>query len=331
MKNNCKLILYALGFSIASFFTQGYADVIALQQEQLAAPGDDVLAPPPAAAKPSTVEPASQPTPKTKKQQLSPQVKTLLDWFNWVKDYPQSVTSKELTTLHTLIAQTSQKNIKKTITPSIQNDLAITLEAISQQKDILSPAGKRLFSIISQKRNQIAFLSQKQLNYTIKTLLPAVTPKAPTAPVQAEQPAPTPAAPAVATPATRTTVQTQASAPEKAVQPQPAKSAQILPRPVSYAANINAILKLKKASKIITELIALLDQAGTKTVDTATLQAFTTALNSLIKNSKKFNKTLHEQFTLLVAKSYHSNFLDSRQKPHIQVLYNALIAHKPTK
>lgn len=317
-----------LGLSLSSFFTLAYADVIAVVEETKKAEEEDVLPPPPSSGKPKTdlkkLQQLSATNVAAQRSAPAKQVKTLIDWFNWVKNYPQSVTQEELKTLHTLITQTHKPNIKKTITPAIQDSIAQTLVEISEQKDVLSPAGKQIFSIISQKKKQVTFLSPAQIDYTIKKLLPAVTPKAPTIAIEPSRPAPTPEAskPPQSQPKTiRPTSKPHVSVPKP---PQ----RQTLPR--SYVADINAVLKLKKASSIIKGLSDLIDRVGTNQPNPDSMVKFTNALNSLSKNSHKFSGKLRTDFAALVSKTAGSKFVTENQKPALQILYNVL-TQKPLK
>lgn len=97
----------------------------------------------------------------------------------------------------------------------------------------------------------------------------------------------------------------------------------------SYAQSIQAIVKLKKASKILATLTQLLDQSMGKSVDATTIAEFTRALNSLAKKSHEFGPQLRRSFANLLAKAYQSNLLYPDQKPHINILYQSIVAQIP--
>jgi hypothetical protein len=336
MRNNNKLILCAAGLYITCLHAPMYAqeDVIALAPATpTTQESEDIAPPPPSTARdlsplgpgglppqyqkqpivgPGGLPPEYQKRPILGPGGLPPQYQkqpltALLELLEWAKANPEKLTEKELNTLGLLTRQASTQPIS----PQTQDTIAIALDHMFNQRDRLSAAGRTFITSIGAP-----FLSQAQVQYVQTTIAPVINAMPAPVPVA---PAPAPATstlePVVKTPSVPTTLDIAPKKPSKPIQ-------------VSYANNVKAILKLKKASKIIAGLITLLDQAGTQNVDAATIQEFTKVLNGLTKKSNTFSKTLHIQFTQLLAKAYHSNFLAANQKPHINALYFSLIHKK---
>ncbi len=229
-------------------------------------------------------------------------LKTLLAWFEWIKNNPAYVEEQHIITLTDLIAKTSGQAIDE----GTQNTIASMLVTVFNTRNQLSSQGKQIFKTIVNNQNQVKFLSQKQIEYIAKTMLPEMSP-----------------APAPTLDLAQATAQKKPTPiDKKIVIKSPMQTIQKIPG--SFAEDIKKAMDLKVASKIIKNLIELLTKTGTNKVDNASMTEFTKALNKLIEYSAKFDQNLRQSFIDLLEKAKDSNFSSQSQKPFIATLITSL-------
>jgi hypothetical protein len=262
---------------------------------------------------------------KKQQEQLPQPLQTLLTFFDWVIKNPANVTDNELDTLINLIEQTSLLLVRQ----QMQNVFATKLVSIFSNRDQLSPKGKQIFSIIMQHKNQIKFISNKQLKYVIDVMVPALQP--PPAPSVSSKQKTIPALARQGIAGVASTQPITASKNALFKRPKAAVDQQSLVIIQDYAQHIETISKkTKRSSVIISNLTQMLDKAGSQKVTHETRQKFTLLLNELSKSSNKFDQKLKDAFVALLNKTISSDFIAQNQKQFVQALHDSFLSAPKT-
>ncbi len=221
----------------------------------------------------------------------------LQQWFTWFIANPTGINEDHLNTLETLISQAQVIPVGPTEINALYNKL-----------NQLSPAGKQIFPILASNLQKLSLndAQAQWLTNTANQLSGASTPTAQEAPVLG---------------ADQSTWSPTTQQPQKTSKKRKRTSKS---KAKSYAKDIKAVMKKKKASKILPGLIKLLDQTMGQQVDAATIKTFTKAINNITKKSNKFGQKLRQQFATLIVKAYHSNFTTKNQKAYLQQLYQSV-------